>query len=303
MKNNPLVSIIINCYNSELYLRETVDSVLSQNYKNWELIFWDNQSTDKSSDIINSYNDKRIKYHCAPIHTSLGEGRNLALKMVQGELVMFLDADDLISPDHLSTIVPLFENDIGFSYGNAYVYNQKENTKNQVFKNERESGTVFLQWLNHYNVLLPSIVFKKAVLDDMPEWFDRRFSMVEEYDFFLRISYKWKCGYSHLPTSTWRKHDSSLSFKKREQWLIEFQLLREKMLSFAPELAATNALDRIEQHIAYLTFVEDVVSNRINRDVIRPYKYKNLKIFVTYITSFLGANITKTLLNFIRSKL
>ena len=61
MTDNPLISIIMNCYNGEKYLQEALDSVINQTYKNWELIFWDNQSTDKSANIVHSYNDNRIK--------------------------------------------------------------------------------------------------------------------------------------------------------------------------------------------------------------------------------------------------
>ena len=62
MTDNPLISIIMNCYNGEKYLQESLDSVINQTYKNWELIFWDNQSKDKSSEIFKSYKDKRLKY-------------------------------------------------------------------------------------------------------------------------------------------------------------------------------------------------------------------------------------------------
>ena len=62
----PLVSILMNCFNGEKFLREAVDSVLAQTYQNWEVIFWDNQSTDKSAEIFKSYSDPRLKYFYAP---------------------------------------------------------------------------------------------------------------------------------------------------------------------------------------------------------------------------------------------
>ena len=62
MPENQLVSIIMNCYNGEKYLQEALDSIIDQTYKNWELIFWDNQSIDNSTNIVLSYNDHRIKY-------------------------------------------------------------------------------------------------------------------------------------------------------------------------------------------------------------------------------------------------
>ena len=55
--NNPLVSIIMNCHNGERYLKSSINSILKQDYKNWELIFWDNKSTDKSKKILDFYKD------------------------------------------------------------------------------------------------------------------------------------------------------------------------------------------------------------------------------------------------------
>lgn len=60
MNKFPLVSIIMNCYNSDEYLKIAIQSAINQTYKNWELIFWDNQSTDESANIVNSYGDDRI---------------------------------------------------------------------------------------------------------------------------------------------------------------------------------------------------------------------------------------------------
>ena len=94
MEHSPLISIIINCFNGERFLREAIDSVIAQTYSNWELIFWDNQSTDSTANIVRSYHDDRIRYFYAPEHTSLGEARNLALEKANGVYIGFLDSDD-----------------------------------------------------------------------------------------------------------------------------------------------------------------------------------------------------------------
>ena len=60
LNEQSLVSIIMNCYNGETYLEESINSVLSQTYKNWELIFWDNRSKDKSAQIFKKHEDKRF---------------------------------------------------------------------------------------------------------------------------------------------------------------------------------------------------------------------------------------------------
>ena len=98
--SQPLVSVIMNCYNSDSYLKEAIDSIYAQTYSNWEIIFWDNASTDKSSDIAKSY-DNKVKYYKAESTTSLGEARFLAVEKSIGEYLAFLDCDDYWLPEKL----------------------------------------------------------------------------------------------------------------------------------------------------------------------------------------------------------
>lgn len=100
--DQPLVSVLMNCYNGEKYLRAALDSVLAQTYQNWELVFWDNQSTDDSAAICKSYVDPRIRYFYASGHTELGPARIQAFQQIRGEFVAVLDADDISHPDRLA---------------------------------------------------------------------------------------------------------------------------------------------------------------------------------------------------------
>ena len=102
IKKSPLLSIIVNCYNGEEYLKDCLKSILKQSYKNWELIFWDNISTDQSKNILKQFKDKRIKYFKSKKFTSLYEARNLAVSKAKGDYVSFLDTDDLWKRNKLS---------------------------------------------------------------------------------------------------------------------------------------------------------------------------------------------------------
>ena len=97
----PLVSIIMNCHNGQEFLEEAIKSVLSQKYQNWELIFWDNFSTDNSKKILQEFSDERIKYFKSNKFTNLYEARNLAIEKSKGEYIGFLDTDDLWATDKL----------------------------------------------------------------------------------------------------------------------------------------------------------------------------------------------------------
>lgn len=99
--DRPLVSILMNCYNGEEYLRPALESVIAQIYQNWELNFWDNQSTDTTVAICKSYGDPRIRCFCSEEHAELGAARKLAFQEIRGDLVAILDADDVCHPTRL----------------------------------------------------------------------------------------------------------------------------------------------------------------------------------------------------------
>lgn len=103
------VSIIINCFNGADFLEESLKSALSQDYKNIEVVFWDNVSIDDSFDIASSFaGDERLKLFSSPEHTSLSVARYEALKVASGDLVGFLDVDDLWDPFKVSRQVRAF---------------------------------------------------------------------------------------------------------------------------------------------------------------------------------------------------
>ena len=93
-KKNDLVSIIVNCFNGEKFLKNSINSILNQTYKNFEIIFFDNFSSDNSAKIIKSYKDRRIKYYRSKKNLNLYNARNLAIKKAKGKYVSFLDTDD-----------------------------------------------------------------------------------------------------------------------------------------------------------------------------------------------------------------
>ena len=79
----------MNCHNGEKYLKNSIKSVLNQSYKFWELIFFDNQSKDKSKKIVLSFKDKRIKYFRSKKINSLYEARNLAISKQKVNMYVF----------------------------------------------------------------------------------------------------------------------------------------------------------------------------------------------------------------------
>src|SRR5262245_45505527 len=96
----PLVSVIVNCFNGEEYLQEAIESVYAQTYNNWEIVLWDNASSDSSATIARTF-DGRLRYFRSEQHCSLGAAREKALNQTRGDLIAFLDTDDSWLPDKL----------------------------------------------------------------------------------------------------------------------------------------------------------------------------------------------------------
>ena len=103
MHNEPYFSIIINCYNSEKYIKETIESVLRQSYIHFEVIVWDNLSTDNTLHVVSEFQDTRINIFIATIHTSLGIARNMAISKAKNQYLAFIDSDDLWESNKLSS--------------------------------------------------------------------------------------------------------------------------------------------------------------------------------------------------------
>ena len=122
----------MNCFNGDKYLKDSINSILNQTYKNWELIFWDNKSEDKSEAIFKSYSDERFKYFKANEHTSLYRARNLAIEKSNGDFISFLDTDDLWDKKKIELQMKYFKNEkVGLVFTNYWII-KKTIGKNEV---------------------------------------------------------------------------------------------------------------------------------------------------------------------------
>lgn len=105
---NPLVSVVMCCYNSEKYIRETIDSVLCQTYKNFEFIIWNDGSTDNTEKVVKTYPDSRIRYFYHD-NTGLGIALSLACREAIGKYIARIDADDICMQDRFEKEVIFLE--------------------------------------------------------------------------------------------------------------------------------------------------------------------------------------------------
>ena len=118
-ESQPLVSVIMPCYNMEKYIVATIESVQRQTYPHWELLIVDDTSTDRTADMVRSHQiqDDRIHFVVKPKHSGIADTRNQCISMAKGRFLAFLDADDLWHPEKLEQQLQFMtERKIGFSY-------------------------------------------------------------------------------------------------------------------------------------------------------------------------------------------
>ena len=135
-----LVSIIINCHNGEKFLQRCLQSVINQNYKNWEIIFWNNNSTDNSKKIFQSYNDERFNYYESTNLTNLSIARNFAISKSKGKFISFLDVDDYWNENKLYKQISFFKTNkkMALLFSNFFFENlNKKSRKISIKKNTR----------------------------------------------------------------------------------------------------------------------------------------------------------------------
>ena len=260
MKNEPLVSVIMNCFNGEEYLREAVNSVIKQNYENWEIIFWDNQSTDKSAEIFKSYKDKRLKYYYASSHTGiLDEARNYALKKTNGDFIAFLDVDDWWLPNKLEKQMPLFDDpNVGLVYGNVWRLFDKKNKKEIYKKKILPTGMILNELLHDYVIGSPTYVIRKKSLDSLDYHFNKHFHIIGDFDLNIRLAAQWKIDCIQDPVATARFHGQNVSLLNKSLEINEMKIWYNKM-KMNSVYASLEGFKKFKRNFLYLENMESIL--------------------------------------------
>ncbi len=184
--NTPLVSVIIPTYNRAWTLKKAIDSVLEQDYKNFELIVVDDGSTDDTETLIEEY-AKSVKFVQQP-NLGVSAARNKGISISSGSLISFLDSDDYWEPGKLSAQVEFFNGNpdaLICQTEEIWIRNGKRVTPKQ--KHKKQSGMIFIPSLA-LCLVSPSAVMMRKMLFAKVDVFDESLPACEDYDLWLRIT-------------------------------------------------------------------------------------------------------------------
>ncbi|MDX5385623.1 MAG: glycosyltransferase [Alteromonadaceae bacterium] len=223
----PLVSIITPTFNRERTITQAVESLLAQSYPHWELIIVDDGSQDGTRESLASYlDDDRIHYH---FQENQGQSiaRNLALQYAQGELICFLDSDDLWVPEKLARQVALMEAypEVDVLHSDEIMIDEQGRELSR--KNMRRySGRIARQMLVDNSVSINTVMARRECFDTMGG-FSGRYGVADDYDIWLRFSARFTFHYVPEYWGYYRVMADQISSDKKRRFAANEAIIRD----------------------------------------------------------------------------
>lgn len=246
----PKVSVVIPAYNSAKYLPETIESIISQSFKDIEIIIVDDASTDNTSDIIARINSSDIRYvRLEENHGGPSRPRNIGIQKAKGEFIAFCDSDDLFVPGRLSTAIKFLRNnpdmgmvftdaqkfdeitgaDIGGNFLNGYnlfhALPKKEVAKNcfAISSKDAYSCLFFENYILTCGVTVRASVFQKV------GYFDETITNGDDKDMWFRISKDYPIGFIDKIGFKYRKRGNSISTRGPELAINRSKVIQKQL--------------------------------------------------------------------------
>ena len=211
-----LISVIVTTFNRENLLKETLHSILSQTYRNIELIVIDNYSEYDFFQLINSFQDKRIRGYQNKNNGIIAANRNFGIKKAIGEFIAFCDDDDLWHPDKLKKQMDAIIQNNAI----CLVYTLYQEINHEVIldrilprkKRRYEGNNIFLKLLFSSVIPNSSVLLRKEIIECVG-YFDEnpKLKAVEDWDLWLRVSQKYQIGLVLEPLTFYRLNLNGIS--------------------------------------------------------------------------------------------
>src|SRR3989344_7437597 len=264
---NPLVTVLMPVYNGKKYLREAIKSILNQTFRDFEFLIINDGSTDKSAEIIKSFNDARIRLERNETNLGLIKTLNKGLGLAKGKYIARMDCDDISLPKRLSIQVNFMEKhpEIDVCGSWVKVMGLKQEFVNKYPQNHEEARAYLL-----FNTPFahPSVIIRKEVMEKHKLKYDENYKHAEDYELWSRIINYAKVSNIPKVLLHYRMHDESVSKKNSSAQAENSNRVRIRLLK---EMGINPAPTELDLH----------------RRFIRP-DYLNPKDFIDQLETWLG---------------
>ncbi len=227
---NPLVSVLMPAYNAEKYIGEAIESILSQTYKNFELIIIDDCSTDDTWKVIQEYQkkDKRISAFQNKRNLYIAENRNKLLKYANGRYVAWQDADDISLPDRIEKQVAFLEKNPQVGVVGGYLLFYQDGKIVSTRKYDTTDKLLRKKIFRYSPVAQPAAMIRKECFDKVGDY-NPKYPPAEDIDMSFRIGNHYKFANLSEPVIKYRQYDNSATFKRLKK--IELSTIEVRLIN------------------------------------------------------------------------
>ncbi len=208
-----LISIVLPIYNGEKYMRQSIDSVLDQTYKNWELLIIDDGSTDNTAAIAQEYvqKDSRIQYHKNPQNLRLPRTLNRGFSLAKGDYLTWTSDDNYYYPEALEKMyTALVQQNSEFSFASCDVIDADDHVVECIIVSERARKTIVGS-----NPVGACFLYSRKAYETVGEY-DPEMTLVEDFDYWQRICMKFEPVCISEKLYAYRWHDGALTSTMRK---------------------------------------------------------------------------------------
>jgi glycosyltransferase involved in cell wall biosynthesis len=208
----PRITVLMPVYNTAAYLREAIESILNQNFGDFELLIIDDASTDDSFQIASSYTDPRVQVVRKPANSGYTDSLNQGLQLARGEYIARMDSDDISDTERFRKQVEFM--DAHPEIGLCGTWVEAFGAINEIWRTETEHESIRAQMLFFCPVTHPTVLIRKAVLAVPNLCYNRAFEPAEDYDLWERLLQH--CQLANLPEVLlrYRVHEKQVSATK-----------------------------------------------------------------------------------------
>jgi glycosyltransferase involved in cell wall biosynthesis/tetratricopeptide (TPR) repeat protein/GT2 family glycosyltransferase len=205
--SNPLISVITPSYNQSKFIEQTIQSVLNQDYSNFEHIVMDGGSTDGTIEILKKY--PHLKW-VSEKDSGQAEALNKGLKLAQGDIIAWINSDDWYEPDIFKTVATFFINNPAkkIVMSNCNLVNENGIIFDRVINTERSFNELKNYWVGRSIPTQPAVFFKRELLDEFG-YTDNSLYYTMDYDLWMRFAQKYKFHHLNVTGANYRFHNAA----------------------------------------------------------------------------------------------
>ena len=259
MKLKPVISVVMPVFNYGRYIKESIDSVLSQTFPDFELIIVNDGSTDYSSQIAHSYSDKRVRIIDFSENKGCYSARNAGMRTSEGKYICVMDADDVCLPDRLKNQYRFMEEnpEIGLIGGALRLFNS-------FLTNYRETDyeTIKLYLLRFCYLCHPTCMIKSSLIEKYDLYYNESYRFASDYDWQVRSSSLFPVSNINDNVLLHRMHDQQITSDKKNDQAIFANQIRLRQLSFFDILPTENEKE------LHLSFIRGAFNEKFDKEMI-----------------------------------